>query len=45
MRGILRLIEGILNGDSEVIPVVIFAVVGTAVIYGITEYKRKRRKS
>ncbi len=45
MRGILRLIEGILNGDPEVIPIAIFAVVGTVVLYAVTEIIRKRRKS
>lgn len=45
MRGILRLIEGIINGDLEVIPILIFAVLGTALIYAITEYVRKKRKS
>jgi hypothetical protein len=44
MRGIIRLIEGIFTGDPDVVPVVIFAVVGTAILYFAAEIIRKRRK-
>jgi hypothetical protein len=45
MRGILRLIEGLLNGDPFAIYVLIFAVAGTAIIYGITEVVQRRRRA
>ena len=45
MRGFIRLIQGIFEGDADVLPVVIFAVVMTAIIYFTTEIIRKRRKN
>ncbi len=44
MRGIIRLIEGILTGDPEVVYIVIFAVVGTIVLFAVTEIVQRRRK-
>jgi hypothetical protein len=44
MRGIIRLIEAIFEGDPDVVPILIFAVVGTVILYFAAEIIRKRRK-
>jgi membrane protein implicated in regulation of membrane protease activity len=45
MRGILRLIDGLLSGDPEALTILIFAVVATLIIYVIAEVVQRRRKS
>lgn len=44
MDRIIDIIEGLWNGDPKVIAIVIFAVVGTAVIYAVTQVIQARRK-
>jgi hypothetical protein len=45
MRGIIRLIDGLLRGDQVALYVLIFAVVATIIIVSITEViQRKRRR-
>jgi hypothetical protein len=47
MHGIIRLIQGLLEGDPTATYVLIFTVVGTVSIVAVTEYiqhKRKREK-
>ena len=39
-----RLIEGLRSGDATTIAIVVFAVVGTIIIYAITEVIQRRRK-
>lgn len=43
MRGISRLIEGLVAGDPTATSVLIFAVVGTILIVGIVMMIRRRR--
>jgi len=43
MRGILRLIRGLQEGDPEAVYVLIFAIVGTAVIVLTVALVRRRR--
>ncbi len=43
MRGIFRLIDGLVSGDPEALYILIFAVVATVVIYIAVEYIRKAR--
>jgi uncharacterized membrane protein YeaQ/YmgE (transglycosylase-associated protein family) len=45
MRGIGRLIEGLKQGNSTAIAVLVFAVVGTVVIVVITEIIQRRRRA
>ena len=44
MRGINRLIEGLLAGDSTAVYVLIFTVVATIIIFTITEIIQRNRK-
>jgi hypothetical protein len=44
MRGIGRLIDGLQKGDLTAIAVLIFAVVGTAIIFIITQIIQKKRQ-
>ncbi len=46
MRGMVRLIDGLISGDPTAFGVLVFAVVGTVVIVAATEIiRRARRKS
>ena len=44
LRGIIRLIDGLLTGDPDAPYVLVFAIAGTVIIYLGTEVIRKRRK-
>lgn len=44
MRGIIRLIEGLISGDPETVYILVFAVLGGAVIFLITEIVQRNRK-
>jgi len=44
MSDFIRLIEGLLVGDPTAIAVLIFAVVGTTVIFALTEVIQRRRR-
>jgi TRAP-type uncharacterized transport system fused permease subunit len=45
MRGMRRLIEGLQQGDPTAITILIVAIIGTVVIYIITQrIQRQRRK-
>ena len=44
MRGIGRLIEGLKEGDMTAIVILVFAVVGTAIIFMITQMIQKKRR-
>jgi len=43
MRGIVRLIRGLQEGDARAVCVLIFAILGTAVIVLVAELVRRRR--
>jgi hypothetical protein len=44
MRGIVRLVEGLLRGEAEAVYVLVFAVAGTLLIVLITGSIRRRRR-
>ncbi len=44
MRGLMRLIDGLIKGDPEAVFVLVFALSGTAVIYAVTQFIRARHR-
>ncbi len=44
MRGIIRLIEGLINGDPDTIYILAFAIGGTIILYAAVEIYRKLKK-
>jgi hypothetical protein len=44
MRGIVRLIDGLLSGDAQAVYILAMAVVATLIIFLISEVAQRRRK-